>query len=255
MMKPIKPRKKTQIDPNRKERKTSSHAPTEFYEPANKILEACKPLWLVCAGPVPDEIESSLREKYEEFLKKVNSSSLGLDNSPNHYYATIDDEPILLVKMQRVSIEHLFDEKRRDSYKTQSILRQVYIYHTVYQKPILISDGFHHFMIWFAESSMKIAKHPSFYGDLWKVFFNEAVSKSVNEGVSGKGDSNEEKKEKEKKRLNPIDILEIQYTYMKMTNTNEGFTVKKKFLALMYDEFTDQAVYDQVTYIYRFYCT
>ncbi|GMG26847.1 unnamed protein product [Ambrosiozyma monospora] len=134
--------------------------------------------------------------------------------------------------------------------------------------PAMISDGFNHFMIWFGEPG-KLAKHPSFNCDPWKVLHNEpsesvsivtteesiknketgiASSIEVNRKATGKGDPISERGKKGKKRPPPlIESREIMFTYIKMTNTDEGFTVKKKLLALLYDELHDHTIYRKAT--------
>ncbi|GMG39459.1 unnamed protein product [Ambrosiozyma monospora] len=164
--------------------------------------------------------------------------------------------------------------------------------------PVMISDSYHHFMIWFEKPGV-IAKHPTFVSDPWKLFYDEeskdtssteitelenekyditsepAVGSEQSEAAATAADrstSSSRNTGLEKKKCEitlkfdyaalrakhpevatsilkdhdeenvsndsgkKINCREINFRYIRMENTEEGFTVKKKLLALMYDE-------------------
>ncbi|GME98860.1 unnamed protein product [Ambrosiozyma monospora] len=120
--------------------------------------------------------------KYQDFLKKLklNPGLLDIENLDLGTGIKIDfvmkikgpedGTPVLLVEMAKASIEHLFDEDNLSTYQTQSNLSQCYIYDWIYQMPVMISDGYHHFMVWFKKPG-EIRKHPGYAFDTWNLFY------------------------------------------------------------------------------------
>ncbi|GME83123.1 unnamed protein product [Ambrosiozyma monospora] len=129
----------------------------------------------------------------------------------------------------------------------------------------MVSDGFHHFIIWFGEPD-GLVNHPSFTSDPWQVFHSEAGGESSCKKSEGKSDEStaaadkiDPRKEadkgdtiskggvekKKKKFRKEVLSREIKFSYIKMMNTDEGFTVKKKLLAFIHDELNGQTSHRQ----------
>ncbi|GMG25465.1 unnamed protein product [Ambrosiozyma monospora] len=253
----------------------------------------------VCTGYITEK-EFGLQGRLAEVLPERMAINGLATNIRVDFAMTKNGRPVLLVEMKQFSIEHLFDEDKCETYTTQSILREVYIYHWVYQMPVMISDSYHHFMIWFDKPGV-IAKHPTFVSDPWKLFYDEeskvtssteitelenekyditsysavgseqskaaAAATAIDRSTSSSRNTGLEKRKceitlkfdyaalrakhpevatsilkdhDEAKVSNDsgkkINCREIKFRYIRMENTEEGFTVKKKLLALMYDE-------------------
>ncbi|GME84695.1 unnamed protein product [Ambrosiozyma monospora] len=155
-----------------------------------------------------------------------------------------NDLPILIVEVKLFSIADIFARDKVDSWQTQSILREISIYQLVYQMPILLSDGFDHHLIWFQRTN-RMTKYPEQESqDTHKWRFSHDL-------------------ETQKQQASPMPLIidddddgklgvyhcEIQFEYLKLNNLEEGFTIKKKLLAILHGETQKDPVGRKATYV------
>ncbi|GME99278.1 unnamed protein product [Ambrosiozyma monospora] len=114
--------------------------------------------------------------------------------------------------------------------------------------PVMVSDSFHHYIVWFKRTD-RVAKHTTWESDSWKVLHGEPQfhNGGIKDTKSGNSYNSHETKENDDESMAPektaeINCNEVEFQYMELNNLEQGFTIRKKLLGLIYAELQNDPI-------------